>query len=73
LSGVVSRGAIKIKTASAALAGKNIALEFAGDSLGYAGVVRLTGVVQDSAIAGTGRIAGWFRHYIVSTIDTAIC
>jgi imidazolonepropionase-like amidohydrolase len=56
LSGMISRSAIKIKMASAALAGKNIALEFAGDSLGYAGVVRLTGVVQDSTITGTGEM-----------------
>jgi len=37
LSGTVSRGGLKIKMISPALAGKNIALVFAGDSLGYAG------------------------------------
>jgi len=54
LSGFVSRGVVKVKSTSAAIAGKNITLVFEGDSLGYAGVVRLAGVAQDSTITGTG-------------------
>ena len=56
LSGMVSRGTVKVKTTSVVLAGKNIALLFTGDSLGYAGIFRLTGVVQDSTIAGAGEL-----------------
>ena len=56
LSGMVSRVGIKVKTASVVLAGKNIALVFTGDSIGYAGIFRLTGVIQDSTIVGTGEL-----------------
>ena len=56
LSGTVSRGAANSKLSTIGLSGKNIALMFAGDSLGYNGVFRLTGVVQDSTISGSGEL-----------------
>jgi len=56
LSGNVSRAVVKMKANAVTLSGKNIALTFAGDSLGYAGIVRLSGVVQDSTMTGTGEL-----------------
>jgi len=45
-----------VKTSSTSLAGKNVTLLFTGDSLGYTGVLRLTGVVEDSIMTGTGEL-----------------
>ncbi len=79
LAGTMIRGAAKAKMSSVSLAGKNISLIFNGDSLGYRGVLRLTGVVQDSAIIGTGETpdgtdiswsARLMKHFI-ETPDTA--
>jgi len=56
LSGTVSHGSAKAKISTVGLAGKNLALVFAGDSLGYDGVFRLTAVVQDSTITGAGEM-----------------
>ncbi len=56
LSGTVARGAVKVKTTTSTLTGKNITLVFPGDSLGYAGVVRMTGTAEDSTMTGSGEL-----------------
>jgi len=54
LSGTIKRGTVSVKMISVALTGKSLALMFAGDSLGFAGVARLTGTVEDSSMKGNG-------------------
>ncbi len=56
ISATVGRGAVKVKTTSSSLTGKNIAFVFTGDSLGYTGVVRMTGIAEDSSMAGSGEL-----------------
>lgn len=54
LSGTIGRGSVKVKAISTKLSGKEFGLVFTGDSLGYSGIVRLTGVADGSMISGIG-------------------
>ncbi len=78
LSGTVARGSIKVKTTTSILSGKNVTLVFPGDSLGYMGVIRMTGAAEDSAMAGSGELPdgssfGWsarLKTHFVQPPDT---
>jgi imidazolonepropionase-like amidohydrolase len=56
LSGTIGRGALMLKITTLTLSGKNIALIYPGDSLGYPGVVRMTGIAEDSTMTGSGEL-----------------
>jgi imidazolonepropionase-like amidohydrolase len=50
---------IKEKTANttaATLTGRRLALSFSGDSLGYAGMIRMGGSIEESVLAGSGQL-----------------
>lgn len=56
LLATIARGNVKVKATTATLSEKNIVLVFPGDSLGYNGVVRMTGSAEDSTMAGSGEL-----------------
>ena len=56
LSGSIRHGAVSVKMTSISLVAKTIAMMFTGDSLGFAGVARLTGSVEDSSMIGIGEL-----------------
>ena len=55
-SAVVARGARNVKVSTVSLVGEELGLVFTGDSLGYTGIVRLTGAVEDSTMSGRGEM-----------------
>jgi len=54
LNGEISREKKKAKLTKATLDNKRLALLFAGDSIGYAGVTRISGAVEKESGMGTG-------------------
>ncbi len=54
LSGEISKGNKKAKLTKVTVESKRVALLFPGDSLGYAGVTRLSGAVEKESAAGNG-------------------
>jgi len=56
LTGRVAKGAMKTALTKVTLENKRLALVFTGDSLGYPGVIRMTGFLSAEAITGTGNL-----------------
>lgn len=56
LSGNVGIKDKKTTIKTATLTGRRLALSFIGDSLGYPGVIRMSGSVEESSIAGSGQL-----------------
>ncbi len=54
LSGEISQGSKKAKLTKVSVENKRLALLFAGDSIGYAGVTRLSGAVEKESAMGAG-------------------
>ncbi|MGH7456302.1 MAG: amidohydrolase family protein, partial [bacterium] len=54
LSGEISKGNKKAKLTKVTVENKRLALLFSGDSLGYAGVTRLSGAVEKESASGHG-------------------
>jgi imidazolonepropionase-like amidohydrolase len=54
LSGEISKGNKKVKLTKVSLENKRLALLFTGDSIGYAGVTRISGAVEKESAMGTG-------------------
>ena len=54
LSGEMSKGDKKAKLTKVSVENKRLALLFAGDSLGYAGVTRISGAVEKESAMGAG-------------------
>jgi imidazolonepropionase-like amidohydrolase len=54
LSGEISQGGKKAKLTKVSVENKRLALLFSGDSIGYAGVTRLSGAVEKGSAMGAG-------------------
>ncbi|MFQ6112928.1 MAG: amidohydrolase family protein [bacterium] len=64
LSGTLLKDTTKIKLQKANLVHKRLSLVFTGDSLGHAGVIRMSGSVEEKKMTGQGQLPdGWWFNW----------